>query len=109
MNADELWQMFELVINDCLARLRSRNRKVDATDVSSIFKPVLMSMARATGNHVKQRTLIHTRLGDWAPADVTEQSLRTFVSRIVDAAIPPFDRAGMLARQRELERELSAV
>ena len=109
MSMDEIWNLYELVLLDDIARLRSRNRRVDARDVKTIFEPVLLQIAKAAGGYARQRTLVHNRLGDWLPADVTEQSLRTFVSRIVEAAAPPFDLAAMRARQRELERELSAV
>ena len=109
MSMDEIWNLYELVLADCLTRLRKRNRRVDARDVHTIFEPVLLQIARAAGGYTRQRTLVHNRLGDWAPDQVTEQSLKTFVSRIVEAAAPPFDLAAMRARQRELERELSAV
>ncbi len=100
--------IFDPVISDCLARLRSRNRKVDSRDVQTIFTPVFMAIAKATGNEARQRTLVRQWTGTTAPGQVTEDSLRTFVSRLVEAGQPPFDLEAMRRKQAALEAELAA-
>jgi hypothetical protein len=111
MHSDEVWNNYELVLDDCLARLRTGNKKVDERDVRTIFEPVFMQIAKATGDDARQRTLVNKRLGDWQPADITDASLRTFVSRIVEAGTPPvpaFDMEEARRKMAEIERELAA-
>jgi hypothetical protein len=105
MTAAELWILFEPVLLDDIARLRARTRRVTTDDVRTIFNPVLMAIAKAAGGLTVQRTLVRSRLVDWEPEKVSEASLRTFVSRLVEAGAPPaptVDFDALRRRSREL-------
>jgi hypothetical protein len=108
VDTKKVLEIFEPMLTDCLARLRSRNRKVDAKDVRVIFLPVLRSIARLVGGDKKN--LVNNRLSDWEPADVNERSLQTFIGRIVEAATPsvaPAELAEMRRKVQQLNEELS--